>query len=641
MKILVSKEKIISLVNFLLERKNKAVLGIMLFVLLGFVPNGPLMLFPTVVVIPLLLALGMALSGVKFKGSEILTEIFVLSLLLSGFLVLKSVGIRPSITDENIYFYMARNLIQGFVPYRDFFFAHPPGHILFIAPFFASGFNLMIAKLIPVVITTLSSLFIYITFRGTGYKMAGIVFVFFYLYAYQILMGSTNLNGENLMVLFLAISIFSASRNNYFFSGIASGLAISCGLYSIAGVVAIGLLVCYLSKTQRCKYFSVIKFWFGVVAIVLIVFGSSWAIAGDNFIEDVFRYHTMKTPKSGRVDIFAQTNPILFFSNYMHNLKVFWQEKTLLKSFYFHSPIYILAAGYIIYTVCKAFYLWLITLIAKRRNVVRKSEHFDWLDSIAILGVVATLLFVFQFAALNEFYDFYMIPMLFFTILPASVFVIKMLKVPLKYPDRGWLSIPVLIIIFWLSLPLSNVALRILWPQEHKHKGELVSYQWHDPIAFKSAAQLCKYLFYTNYRERGIVTPFYNHYIWNKSLGLTNINEIASFIRTHTLPNATITGASGIAPLVSLLSNVRMANDEADLNNKRFKSGLLTDNVFIQKALNDHLKYIISTPISHFSTRLMQNNPIYSDKFKRVARFIDYGVLHNSKGLVIDIYELK
>ncbi len=630
------------MVNYLLNRKNLPVIGIMLFALTGFIPNGPLMLFPTVIVVPLLITTGLAFSGIKFKGSDTLAEIFALSLILSGFFILKSVGIRPSTTDENIYFYMAVNLFRGSLPYKDFFFAHPPGHLLFIAPFFAFGFNLTTAKLIPVLASTLSSIFIYLTFRHAGYKMAGLVFVFLYLFSYQILMGSTNLNGENLMVMFLAMSIYFASRGHYFFSGIASGFALTTGLYSVAGVITIGLGVCFLNKTHRCKLSEAARFWLGVVILVLVVFGSTLAIAGDSFMEGVFKYHFLKAPKSGRVDIFAHSNPLQIIGNYLHNLKIFLQEKILLRSFYFHSPIYMLATGYILYTSLKVFYLRFFNPAIKKPKVAAgKSKPFNRLDSLAQLGIIGTLLFILQFAAFNEFYDFYMVPMLLFTILPAGIFVIKMVNASTKYPDRGWLGLPVVIMTLWLSLPLSSEALRTLWPQEYKHQGEIVNYQWHDPIAFKPVAKLCKPLFYSDYRERGTVTPFYQHYIWNKSLGLQNINELASFIQIKSKPGATISGASNIAPLVALLSNVDMANKEADLNNKRFKTGLLTDSEFLQKAINDNLQFIISTPKSHFTTYLMQTNPLYKNRFKKVASLIDNGVLHHSKGFKIDVYEIK
>ena len=615
--------------------------GALLIAILGFVPNGPLSSFPPVIVIPLLILAAFAIAGLKFRGSSVMGEILAITILFGGFLILKSIGIRPSRTDENIYFYMAHSLIHGQIPYKDFFFAHPPGHLLFIAPFFVFGFNLVVAKLIPVLITVITGLFIYLTFRRSGYKMAGIVVTFLFLYAYQVLMGSTNLNGENLTVMFLAASVYFAGRGNFVTSGGASGLALSCGLYSLAGVIAMGSAVYSLGKARRLGRLPAGSFWLGVITVVAIVFGGAWFIAGNGFIDGVFKYHMLKPPKSGRVDIFALSNPFLIPGNYLHNLKIFWHGKTLMKSFYFHSPIYLLATGYLIYAISKAIYLWFIAPLAKLRPVVRASNHFDSLDGLAALGIGATILFILQFGALNEVYDFYMSPMLFFTAMPAGVFVTKMLKAPRKYPGWGWLSLLGLIAALWLYLPLSYSASISLWPREHARQGEVVTYEWHDPIAFKSVSNLCKSLFYTDHREQGSVTPFYKHYIWNKSLGLSRINAVASFVRAQAGPGDTLTGASDIAPLVALLSGVRMAGNEADTNSKRFKTGMLTDRRFLRMACKDHLRFVISSVSSHFSAYFMSTSPLYRDSFVRSARFIDREALHHSSAFVIDVYERK
>jgi hypothetical protein len=53
-------------------------------------------------------------------------------LLLSAFALfalLKSYSLRYSSGDENIYFYLATQVAEGQLPYRDFFHAHPPLHL--------------------------------------------------------------------------------------------------------------------------------------------------------------------------------------------------------------------------------------------------------------------------------------------------------------------------------------------------------------------------------------------------------------------------------------------------------------------------------------------------------------------------------
>ncbi len=614
-------------------------LGALVLAGLAALPYGPLYAFPPVIVIPLLLLAAFAIADIRFRGASVLVEVLVLLCLFGGFFILKSIGIRPSRTDENIYFYMAQSLVHGKIPYKDFFFAHPPGHILFIAPFFAFGFNLVVAKLIPVVASALSGLFLYLTFRRAGDRTAGAIAAFLFLYAYQVLMGSANLNGENLAVMFLALSVLLAGRGNFVFSGIASGLALSCGLYSLAGVIAIGSAAYTLGKARRVGHLPAASFWLGVVFVVAVLFGGAWLIAGQGFWDGVFRYHMLKPPKAGRVDIFTLSHPFSIPGNYLHNLLVFWDGKKLLRSLYFHSPIYLLAIGYIGYAVIKAVYLWFIAPRASLRPVVKASNHFDSMDGLAALGAGATVLFILQLGALNEVYDFYMIPMFLFTVMPAAVFVSKMLKLPRRYPGWGWAGLLALIAVLWLYLPVSDRASHTLWPGEHEHQGEVVTYQWHDPIAFKPVAHLCKSLFYKDQRIRGDVTPFFRHYIWNKSLGLSRIYQVASFVRSNARPGDTLTGASDVAPLVALLSGVRMAGDEADTNSKRFSTGMTSDQAFFDKACQDHLRFVISCMDSHFTPYFMSTSPLYRPLFKRAARFIDRNALHHRRAFVIDVYE--
>ena len=73
-------------------------------------------------------------------------------LALGGFGILKAYALAPAFSDENIYFYMCRRIAEGALPYRDFFFAHPPFHLIpgtLVMSVF--GFSLPLAKAIPAV----------------------------------------------------------------------------------------------------------------------------------------------------------------------------------------------------------------------------------------------------------------------------------------------------------------------------------------------------------------------------------------------------------------------------------------------------------------------------------------------------------
>lgn len=62
------------------------------------------------------------------------TKLFIVLLVICAWINAPTTIPRPS--DENIYFFMARDVLRGSVPYRDFFFAHPPVMLLVIATSF-------------------------------------------------------------------------------------------------------------------------------------------------------------------------------------------------------------------------------------------------------------------------------------------------------------------------------------------------------------------------------------------------------------------------------------------------------------------------------------------------------------------------
>ncbi len=74
-----------------------------------------------------------------------------LLLAVGWFLLIKSYCFHWQVSDENIYYYMAWAAVDhGALPYRDFFFAHPPLHLLpGIAAFALFGFGPFTAPACP------------------------------------------------------------------------------------------------------------------------------------------------------------------------------------------------------------------------------------------------------------------------------------------------------------------------------------------------------------------------------------------------------------------------------------------------------------------------------------------------------------
>ena len=86
---------------------------------------------------------------------------------LAFFALLESYGLAPALSDENIYFYDAWLMSQGFVPYRDFFFAHPPLHLApgWLLVVARGGFELTALKLLAPAAALVSGVCVYATLR--------------------------------------------------------------------------------------------------------------------------------------------------------------------------------------------------------------------------------------------------------------------------------------------------------------------------------------------------------------------------------------------------------------------------------------------------------------------------------------------
>src|SRR6266850_1833231 len=148
------------------------------------------------------------------------------------FLVLKVYASHPAASDENIYFYMSvRTAFDGLWPYRDYFFAHAPLHILISAAVFKvaalvyglfhgspaagvaaltngaswndGGLALTIAKSIPAASALLAGVFVFKGARRAGPVEAAVAAASFLL-ADQVLRASSHFTGIAEAALFTA-----------------------------------------------------------------------------------------------------------------------------------------------------------------------------------------------------------------------------------------------------------------------------------------------------------------------------------------------------------------------------------------------------------------------------------------------------
>jgi hypothetical protein len=642
-------------------------------ILLGL-PGGPFAALPLVVAAPIVLAaIVLAAAGWPGAAGDVARgrpalpawagtaiEAALVAWTVAAFLLFKVAGLHPSGTDDNIYFYLARRLSEGAVPYRDFFFAHPPVHLLIPgAVFGVGGFSIGLAKMIPVTAQMIAAVCLYLAARRTSRGMA-VLAVAFHLFAYQVLMGSTDMNGENLMTAFLAAGLLAASRGRYGLAGGLAGLGLGCGLYALAGVLVLGLAAAAGGRR------ALGRFGLGVLATFGGVCGLFWILGGGAFWDGVVTYHLGKAVRDpDKVPVFASANPFAWIGALARNLGAFLIDHETAKWLYYHLPIVVAVTIAAAALVGRTLVAWMRapaegparrsrrrgpetsqarTADAPARDptvAVRRGLPSGRPEDFALLGLAAGGLFVLQWAALAETYDFYLVPMWFFLALPAAFAVDRSWT---RLRDAGWdrhLAAPAIAGAMLALHPLAAGPLSDrLWPEERKAAGETVSYEWREPWALTALGPVSKALYFQDHRTRGVDEPPWRHALWNKQLTFSSVDEIAAVIRNDSAPDQTVTGASTLAPLVALEAGRRMAGDEADTNGKRFNTGQLSDAEFARRICADKVRWLVASARSHFEPSRLEADPLWSGLFQKHREFTDAQLLHR-RGFPITLYRLK
>lgn len=192
--------------------------------------------------------------------------------------------------DEWVYFYMAKEVSSGSMPYKDFFFAHPPIQLVVLSiTFLIFGFNLVALKLVPLLAVIGSSVFLFlIAKKQLGYK-AAIVSCLLYMFSYRVLAEATYALGINLTVLFVMIGLWLVvNKGKYLIGGAIFGIAAMTGLYSAPIIVGVSAMVFLRSKKNFMKIVYGFVMSFATINVIFLL------TAGSDYILGTYTYHFLK-----------------------------------------------------------------------------------------------------------------------------------------------------------------------------------------------------------------------------------------------------------------------------------------------------------------------------------------------------------
>jgi hypothetical protein len=547
------------------------------------------------------------------RGLTLSSESVVLGIIVVLWLLLKSFTWRWSTTDENIYFYDAVLMAQGQLPYKDFFFAHPPLHAVLPGLLFAIfGFSLSLAKAIPVMATLATAGMIWHVSRTRVGRLAGVFTLGTYLFAFELLQASTNMNGVNLTCMWLVAGYTLLLRDRPATAGAMLGLAITTGFYAIGP--ALGLVVLAFFRNIPTGIRLAAGFAAVGGGVNFIFFG----IGGDEYQQSVYGYHLLKASKD--------------------------KAPAFIKMLYYHSHLF---AGALLAPVVMAWHqLRGVAHPGEPLEAEGKAWFFDpWklfeeraIGTVKIAWLLLAAL-LFEFTRFQELYSFYFALLFPFAaictgytlsgIAGAAIHELRLLVQGQRGP--GILAVVGLCVAFALWVPLANEAQWIFSAKagkstngEYLKQGTVREYRWVEPAVWTSVAgPIVRALFWRDHRERWQMTAGYRHFLWQKSLHLSTAEEISAFVRDNTTEDQTIAGSSLVAPAIALASGRRLAANVVDTNAKRFKTEIYSLPRFFEDVCADNLKYLITSPSGYMNDRMAKRVPAVRKYFRPVKRFED------------------
>src|SRR3989338_8608476 len=200
----------------------------------------------------------------KNKSAYALLFIFFIVFI---FIVLKGL-LTPQPGDENVYYYMGKLIAEGKLPYKDFFYAHPPLQIYLIALIYnIFGFNIVALKAVPLISTLISAFFIFKIAKRFG-NSAAITASLLFLFSYSAMFNSVFSFGIDVATMFLVIgAYFLWNKSNGILAGLFFGLAGITRLLSLIPIFIIFALVLLSTRKNFLKLSS------GFLIIFLLING--------------------------------------------------------------------------------------------------------------------------------------------------------------------------------------------------------------------------------------------------------------------------------------------------------------------------------------------------------------------------------
>jgi 4-amino-4-deoxy-L-arabinose transferase-like glycosyltransferase len=300
-----------------------------------------------------------------------LEKILIILILVS--VVARIFLLHPTFSDENFYFNVGKNILQGKIPYKDFFFAHPPLQVYTLALFFKIfGLSFSVGKILSLIASSLSVLLIYLILKELYNKKTGFLAAIIFLITPGFLAFSTHGYGMWESMFLVLLSVYLVIKKKIPESAVVFAIAVFFRYLALIYLPFLILLV-YLKK-QNFKKFLV---WFMLITFVFLLLMIS--IFGSVYVNQTISFHLFSKVvmegltkltwqywgigffffflalTSAFIGFLKKDKILLFFSIYplIVDLFIFFGLKTIIYHYFLLSLPFIVMAAARCFLVCK------------------------------------------------------------------------------------------------------------------------------------------------------------------------------------------------------------------------------------------------------------------------------------------------
>lgn len=285
----------------------------------------------------------------------------LLSFILIFFITkVTNLGIRLS--DTNIYFDIASQIIQGKILYKDFFFSNFPlfGYISSFYYFIAGG-NINFFYFTPAIEVAIVTFLIYlIVYDSTKNNLISTASASLYIFSFIVLSTSDHQTGVFIASLFAVLGFLLFRKNKFIISGVLIALTFLTKAYFIP--IPLAFLTMFLLNKNWKKLF---QFGIGFTIASFVILAPSLIIAPNQFFNDIFGFSLIRPIGLSKVDVgwFFITKDFILFVLLIFNLINFKSNKFFavlsfwgIAFFFYYQDIYYLYLNFIVPFLCLSLY---------------------------------------------------------------------------------------------------------------------------------------------------------------------------------------------------------------------------------------------------------------------------------------------